>query len=68
MARHWDPEANELWPLGDDEDRDPCTVCMGERRVECGDPEQCTLPGCDEVTHPDPACLGTGLAKHQVMW
>ena len=64
-----DPEAEHGWPgMDDDEDYDQCTVCMGEIWVECDDPIQCTYERCDGIMHPDPACLGTGLAKHQVMW
>lgn len=52
---------------GDDSD-EQCTVCGGEAWVECDDPVQCTYEGCDGEFHPDPACGGTGLARHQVMW
>lgn len=45
-----------------------CTACDGEVWVECDDPIQCCDPRCDGVWHPDPACGGTGLARHQVMW
>lgn len=54
---------------GDDSDSDErCTVCDGDPWVECDDPIQCCDPECDGVWHPDPACGGTGLARHQVMW
>ena len=52
---------------GDGED-ERCTSCDGEAWVECDDPIQCCDPRCDGEFHPDPACGGTGLARHQVIW
>jgi hypothetical protein len=50
-------------------DDDPrCTHCNGEIWVECDDPIQCCDPRCNGELHPDPACGGTGLAEHQVLW
>jgi hypothetical protein len=52
-----------------DGDDDPCcTNCEGEIWVECDDPIQCCDPRCDGELHPDPACGGTGLHKHQVLF
>jgi hypothetical protein len=65
------------WPLLPDIDGDPydgddddprCTICGGEVWVECDDPIQCCTPGCDGEMHPDPACGGTGLYVHQVIF
>ena len=55
-------------PYGGDGDDDRCTHCDGEIWVECDDPIQCCDPRCDGEFHPDPACLGTGLARNQVIW
>lgn len=53
----------------DGDDNDPrCTHCEGEIWVECDDPIQCCDPRCDGELHPDPACGGTGLYKHQVIF
>lgn len=53
----------------DGDDNDPrCTVCNGEVWVECDDPIQCCDLGCDGEMHPDPACGGTGLYEHQVIF
>jgi len=52
-----------------DGDEDPrCTHCDGEIWVECDDPIQCCDPTCDGEMHPDPACGGTGLYEHQVIF
>ena len=32
------------------------------------DPIQCCDPRCDGELHPDPACGGTGLYEHQVIF
>jgi hypothetical protein len=50
------------------EDGPCCTICNGEVWVECDDPIQCCDPRCDGELHPDPACGGTGLYKHQVIF
>ena len=53
----------------DGDDSDPrCTICNGEVWVECDDPIQCCDPRCDGEMHPDPACGGTGLYEHQVIF
>ena len=53
----------------DGTDDDPsCSWCGGDACEECGDPIQCCDPDCDGETHQCPACNGTGLAEHQVMW
>lgn len=52
----------------DDGEGDVCSHCGGDAWVECDDPIQCTYAGCDGETHPDPACLGTGLGSRQWMW
>lgn len=53
----------------DGDDSDPrCTHCNGEIWVECDDPIQCCDDRCDGEMHPDPACGGTGLYEHQVIF
>lgn len=52
----------------DGEDDRCCTVCGGDRWTECDDPIQCCDHRCDGEFHPCPACSGTGLAAHQVIW
>jgi hypothetical protein len=71
----WDavPKASAGRDIDDDpydgEDADPrCTICNGEVWVECDDPIQCCDPRCDGELHPDPACGGTGLHEHQVIF
>jgi hypothetical protein len=54
---------------GDGYDDDPaCTWCGGDAWAECDDPIQCCDPKCDGQIHQCPACGGTGLAEHQVIW
>jgi len=55
-------------PYDGDDDDPRCTHCNGEAWVECDDPIQCCDDRCDGEFHPDPACGGTGLAEHQVIW
>jgi len=52
----------------DGEDDRHCTFCGGDQWTECDDPIQCLDPRCDGEWHPCPACRGTGLAEHQVLW
>lgn len=63
------PDVDDDWQYRDGDDEDErCTGCNGEGWVECDDPIQCCDPRCDGEFHPDPACGGTGLARHQVLW
>ena len=55
-------------PYDGDDDDPRCTHCEGEVWVECDDPIQCCDPRCDGEMHPDPACGGTGLYEHQVIF
>ncbi len=69
-ARSGAGERDSEWITSLDELGDePCTWCGGEPDMqECDDPIQCCDPRCDGELHPDPACGGTGLAEHQVIW
>jgi hypothetical protein len=65
----WEERSSGVLVTGDGDDSDPrCTVCNGEVWVECDDPIQCCDPRCDGELHPDPACGGTGLYEHQVIF
>jgi hypothetical protein len=67
-ASPWVPGSIGDDPYDGDDSDERCTVCDGDPWVECDDPIQCCDPECDGEFHPDPACGGTGLARHQVMW
>jgi len=61
-------DIDDDWQYRDDDEDPRCTHCNGEIWVECDDPIQCCDPRCDGELHPDPACGGTGLYEHQVIF